>query len=457
MRALDKWDQCEQSAVLMLPSRQQTVGPSESCFEGMSVRGRIIGADAIRSFACLAVLFVHLGAFSSTISWPQPIAAFIRLTEYGKFGVCIFFVLSGYLLGLPFWHSLDQRGRLPSLRVYFLRRAARIVPATWVCLIASFLLAQWFLSRIPAGHEIVRLLAGMTFVSDWSWVTLFPTNVNGPLWSLSFEVSSYVLMVVGFMALKGSIGPFWTPARGRAAWLLIIALALGAHAVTTVLLAHDASMSGFQFGVLGGARSWFPQYNAFGFFAMFAIGTFAAGLSSLDRSQRSNWAPVFQLAWLVAAYGIVAALVAGMQVLSFVRPPFAFPALPFVVASLLLIAPHLPARALFENKVVTFVADISFGIYIWHDLLLPVFASVLPVGIEPHERACFVAAITVVSTVVLAYVSFRFFERPIMSSARKFEGSPIVKLDTRRLDVGASESGQEPSALPNTSTPYSVW
>jgi peptidoglycan/LPS O-acetylase OafA/YrhL len=342
----------------------------------------------------------------------------------------VFFVLSGFLLGMPFWVALDERGELPSLRTYFLRRAARLVPATWVCLIVSSVVGLWLNVELRPGHELPRLLAGMLFLSDWHWTTLFPVDVNGPLWSLSFEVSSYVLMALAFLGLRYLVPSFSRGWRARVAWAFVIASALIVHGLFSVLLKHDSSFTGWHYGLSGGARSWFPRYNAFAFFAMFATGTFAAGMFVLQEQRPSSRPLTMRLAAVSGLLCIMLLVLGCLRYISIEKPPYAFPALPVAVAIFLLAASTLPLRKSFENRIITYLADISFGIYIWHSLLLAILAQSLPSTIEPHFRALTIVFGTITGTFVIAHFSFFLFERPIMQRARLFE-----TLDKRKLET----------------------
>ncbi|HEY9013408.1 MAG TPA: acyltransferase family protein, partial [Devosia sp.] len=190
---------------------------------------RLLGADFIRAAACLTVLFHHLaqrmkwGADLGFIEW------FRVFADVGTFGVAMFFVLSGFLLARPFWQALDKGEPMPSLRTYAMRRAARILPGFWLALAVTFILSITVFGARVDGQLILRFLAGFFLVADWHWVTLFPVEINGPLWSISFEVTSYVLLPLGLAGLflvRDATGRGW---QSRLFWLVAIGLALVAH------------------------------------------------------------------------------------------------------------------------------------------------------------------------------------------------------------------------------------
>src|SRR5690606_31943959 len=66
---------------------------------------RLTGADGLRAFAALWVVFSHLYQrldLRAQTAWLQD---FQVLMMKGAFGVSIFFVLSGMLLSFPFWKA----------------------------------------------------------------------------------------------------------------------------------------------------------------------------------------------------------------------------------------------------------------------------------------------------------------------------------------------------------------
>ncbi|MES1171441.1 MAG: acyltransferase family protein, partial [Actinomycetota bacterium] len=95
---------------------------------------RIAGADGLRAAAALGVVFSHLFQRLSMGDHGDVILGIQSIAMKGAYGVSIFFVLSGTLLSYPFWTAYLSGEKLPSLRRYAKRRAARIVPGFYVAL-----------------------------------------------------------------------------------------------------------------------------------------------------------------------------------------------------------------------------------------------------------------------------------------------------------------------------------
>ena len=144
---------------------------------------RIPGADGLRAAAALGVVASHLFQRLSMGDHGEVISAIQGMAMKGAYGVSIFFVLSGTLLSYPFWTAYLTGEKMPSLRHYAKRRAARIIPGFYVALTVSFLaVLAWYPDTL---HPLFRYLAGLSFLSGWHWLTFFPAESNGPLWSIT--------------------------------------------------------------------------------------------------------------------------------------------------------------------------------------------------------------------------------------------------------------------------------
>jgi peptidoglycan/LPS O-acetylase OafA/YrhL len=79
-----------------------------------------------------------------------------------------------------------------------------------------------------------------------------------------------------------------------------------------------------------------------------------------------------------------------------------------------------------DNRVARFVAQISFGIYVWHYLVIE-FIIQKVLANYPHEQIAnmqtwlTVAAATAGIAFTLAWLSFRFLESPVIRWARGLE------------------------------------
>jgi peptidoglycan/LPS O-acetylase OafA/YrhL len=348
----------------------------------------------------------------------------------GGFGVGMFFVLSGFLLARPFWQALDDGRPLPSLRIYALRRAARIVPGFWLALTVTFVLSVTVFGFALDGWLCLRYAAGLLLVSDWHWTTLFPVEINGPLWSIGFEVSSYALLPLAFWALFAVAAGRLRGLPARLLWLAVIGAALLAHWLFYNNVEVDPSRRGWQYGLQGGAKTWMPWFNPLGFFAMFATGSLAAGAQVMLARFRSVWFDLIALAAIVAAGAIVwnDGLLGGGEFYGWLRVPYEFPLFQILIGLALAAGPssRVLGRVL-DNLLTRYLASISFGIYVWHYVVLELVRVFWVPEIEHgsmRDATKFLVTGTVITgiTMVIATLSYRWLEAPVMAWARRFEG-----------------------------------
>jgi peptidoglycan/LPS O-acetylase OafA/YrhL len=411
--------------------------------------GRLLGADFVRASACVLVLLHHLAqrmshdADMGAMEW---LRTFVHL---GGYGVAAFFVLSGYLLARPFWQALATGQPMPSLGTYTLRRAARILPGFWLALTVTFVLSFTVFGATLDGELILRFLAGALTLADWHWLTFFPVEVNPPLWSISFEVTAYLLLPAAF-ALIFAIAA-WLKHRWLLplVWVLVLGLALVAHGLFMTFYPIDDARRGWEFGLVGGAKFWMPRYNPFAFFAMFAIGAWAAGLQVMWLKSRSfvfDVIAILAMAWIVER--LAARLPLGWDDLYGLGIPYDFPWFVLPLGVFLAVSPSTVLLGrLLDNRAVRYVAMISFGIYIWHYLLLEMVRAfffpelALWTATEPGRFALGIGLVTALS-LAAAHFSYRWLEAPIIRWARNREAPEAPRgLQTEKLSSARLSSG----------------
>jgi peptidoglycan/LPS O-acetylase OafA/YrhL len=386
---------------------------------------RLQGADFLRAAACLLVLAHHLAFRIGGNQVPElfrPIHAFLVM---GSFGVSIFFVLSGFLLARPFWGALDRQGSMPLLRTYALRRAARILPGFWLVLTISLVLSVTVSGAPLDGQQWVRYAAGMLLLSDWHWVTLFPVDNNGPLWSIGFEVTSYVLLPFCLALLFAFRLRGWS---ARLLWVGVIGAVLAIHWMVVQWAPIDDVERGWNFGLVGGAKAWMPRFNPIGFFAIFAIGALAAGVQTMISSMRHWLFDVLGLIAIGCAGWVMASHIGGLnEGFGWLEIPYGFPLMPLMVGLALVTLPSsVLAGRILDNRVSRFIAEISFGIYIWHFLVIGLLGRLVPPAFQTGGENGWTIWLwsglaTIIISLAVATASFYLLERPVVRWARGLE------------------------------------
>lgn len=379
------------------------------------------GFDGVRAIACLMVILHHLWQRFDTSNAALPVRDLDALLEQGSAGVSAFFVLSGLLLSIPFWKNYLASRPLPDALEFARRRAVRIAPGFYASLLVCFLLSLVFVP--DAQQPWLRLLAGLTFTSAFHYVTLFPVELNGPLWSIGFEVFCYALMPLGMWLLFARFPQrgFWFAMRF---WAGVLVAALIAHRLILTGLVPDNVNRGWDHGLIGGAKLWMPNYNAIGMFAHYLIGVLAAGLI-VDRQRRGrNSSFAFDALALLAGAGVVAVMwfwrgssdYAG----SLLELPYRFPWFPGSIALLLVALPFSKVIGrVFDNAFMRYTAKISFGLYIWHYPILELLrllhnADFRYAGVRDPLTFAWLSALALTLAYAAATLSYRHIEAPFL-------------------------------------------
>lgn len=148
--------------------------------------------DGLR-FAAIAWVFIyHSHHYTLAGHLPSgPIAQFVNdFLLRGWFGVQLFFVISGFVLGLPFAESHLMGRSQVSLNKYFVRRVTRLEPPYLINLTLAMLV--WLLIVHSTPWPIFpHFLASAFYVHNAVYQD--GSTVNLVAWSLEVEVQFYIL------------------------------------------------------------------------------------------------------------------------------------------------------------------------------------------------------------------------------------------------------------------------
>lgn len=152
--------------------------------------------DGLRFAAIGMVVLFHLNGYliakSQRYHASPPSSDWLAQAALVGFrGVELFFVISGFILGLPFAaHHIE--GRPPvGLRKYYLRRLTRLEPPYFAAVFILFILALLVQRRI-ATALYPHLLASLFYLHNLVYGSA--SSIIGVAWSLEIEVQFYLLV-----------------------------------------------------------------------------------------------------------------------------------------------------------------------------------------------------------------------------------------------------------------------
>jgi peptidoglycan/LPS O-acetylase OafA/YrhL len=358
--------------------------------------------DGLRGIAILSVIIHH------------------QLTPFslsgGFLGVDLFFVLSGFLItGLllaEFENTLTV-----SLRKFYMRRILRLGPALFLYLIAC-LLVTYYTGLINITREIKLIGIALAYSTNWrlafGWdLSLDPTAI---IWSLSIEEQFYLvwpLLFFACLALK-------IRRSFIAMALIVVTAAIVAHRL--LLLSAGATLTRLYYGtdtradalLVGCLLALLPAMaRGTRTRRWLNLGAIVSGVAFISLLATANFTDQFLYR---GGYTLVA-LLAGIVILAASNSP------PWIIAA--------PLRW----PVLVWFGKISYGLYLWHWLVVRSTSFYYLGYWEPWAKLAL--------SVGIASASFYLVEEPFNRLKRRFANKASgvqAKLGVQNLEPHNSPS-----------------
>lgn len=215
--------------------------------------------EGMRGLAALYVVLGHLCAIAypgiylgEHVSAPQWMLTLMQPFGFGHLAVAAFIVISGFCLQTSLFNKGD--GTLQDAKTFFKRRALRILPPYYACLVLSLVVVYTitplggpglpFSQYTPATPQSVA--AHVFMIHNWSPDWMY--KINGVLWSIAIESQLYLIFP------------------------LLVFLMNKAYRLPTLMLASSLSFSTLI--LWPKAEKFYPWY-----FALFTLGIAASHLA----------------------------------------------------------------------------------------------------------------------------------------------------------------------------------
>lgn len=365
-----------------------------SPFDAFRTKSRFGSLDGLRALSVAGVIWGHTAGGMIEAAWAQ----------HGHEGVTLFFAISGFLITTLLLREKDRHGSI-DLRAFYIRRTLRIFPLYYAVLMTYVVLVFALERNSTAGQEFFgNLKYFASYTSNW-FVALDGRTIFYFSWSLAAEEQFYLvwpplMKKLGTRARALAVTSALVVALTLLEW--IVPMALGADRAASVLRVVEkvplAIVAGVVAALLLHERRTFER-----------LWPWLAG---------TRW---HSLGWSAfALWGVFAPHV-----------PWAVShlSLTLLVASCCMREDHALGRVL-QVRPLVYAGTISYGLYLVHMLcknaaikaagLVGVSVPALgPIGL-------FVA--TLLLSLAVAGVSFRYFETPFLRMKGRFERGPAAGL-----------------------------
>ena len=348
-------------------------------------RKHIPQLDGMRGVAVFLVLLAH-----SAVEFTR-VRSFQWIDDYGSLGVQLFFVLSGFLItGI----LLNTKETPHFFRNFYARRALRIYPLYYA------LLGFVMFSGTVHQHG-VRWWPYILYISNIIYGHTVEPSPLAPVWSLAVEEQFYLLWPLLVSVLSR-----------RALERLCVAMILGAICLrfTGVLLFHNTllQLDALAAGALIACR--FDQIASWRRTASFVACLLPLGLTM----PLGFWNNLSQT---IQALGSAALLI-------------------------VLLDNDVYLSRVFRTPALRYVGKISYGVYLLNALIFAAFLR-SRIGISVIAGGSFFAAVLCLIVefslvLLMATVSFYFFESPLLRLKRYFEPEKPRATEENRMDVQPS-------------------
>ena len=399
--------------------------------------------DGLRAVAALAVFVVHFQQFSG-IGWQFGVFDFERWMINGNTGVALFFVLSGFLLSVPFWSSI-RRNTFPNIKHYFVNRAVRIIPIYYLCLFG--LLA---IKIIKTGDLNVNdAISHIFFVHNFKDYQVM--SLNPPFWTLAVEFQFYLLLPLIFLLFAKV-----TKAIGinTAQWLCLLM-------IPAIYFGYRLMMQGLEvredwpiifpliwpFGVsIASVKGPALIYSLFAHLPHFLIGVFAASLYRYEYINNRSTKGFAEFAFWSAGILIFVILATDLDIvlqLSYGR--YNFPFVPILLGVVVFTAPLTQiAKSALEFAPIKWMGVISYGIYIFH---YPIQKATLTgfsaIGLDAKQHIVLYVVVSFAITLLLSHLSYKLIETPILQRFRRKNTARMDKEQHQKDAYASSAIGNE--------------
>lgn len=366
--------------------------------------------DGLRGIAILLVMWFHTSCYASGQCFSfQPIDDpltgwehnYYILSLLGQTGVDLFFVISGFLITAILLDTKENPGRLKN---FYIRRSLRIFPLYFFVLFSYLFIYSWLGS---SEIELKNVLTHVFYVQNWS--LNFPGAdfaLLGHTWSLAVEEQFYLIwpvLLYALLRLEKKEMIITCCSLIAVSWLSRFYLADIGHEK----LAYTSTLSRMDALILGGLVSILRSYNP----------------DILNKNKKILlYTAVTMTGLVIAMIGYYAgqAHVFHHNLIKIGLTAFSILYTALLALTVINSKKSQLIKILSSHKLQK-IGQISYGLYLYHVIVMLLLINYF----GPEIDSFFIRQLILlipgsIISLILAYLSFKYFEKPILKLKDKY-------------------------------------
>ncbi|MEO5685591.1 MAG: acyltransferase [Chitinophagaceae bacterium] len=334
---------------------------------------RFFGLDALRGISAFAVVLFHY-TYGYDNGY-ETIADNKFYFKYGYLGVNLFFMISGFVIAMTLEKTKDSKTFITS-------RLSRLYPAYWAAIIITVLLTALIAAPIQRNmYNATEVMVNFTMLQAFLKVK----HVSGSYWTLAIELTFNFWMWFIFITRKTRYMEWIC-----LAWLIICVAITAFHIpfgkyLTIIFIVNYAPL------FIGGILFYLIKKRG-GSYLLHAM-VVASMLASL---------------YIAYIYKPVVAWKGGFDIIPYILSVF------FYVIFYLFIYGKWDWK---PNKILLFMGSISYSLYLIHENIGYGLIYWLK---RVWDNQLFYLSVTVLAITALAYLMYRYVEKPAMIKLRQY-------------------------------------